>query len=134
MSGSRRRYPALLRLFPRGWRDRYADEVRELLRDSPRPVRDRLDLLRSVPGEQLLAVRSSPRLRRVLVRSLWVIAAALIAVGVLGGFWVTPQLKDGWVEIPGHWWSTLAVLPAVIGVGVAGYAARTQWHTRWRSR
>lgn len=116
----------LLRLFPAGWRDRYDEEVADLLGGSTRPVRDRLDLLRALPGEHVLALSE----RRDLMRWLPALAALFIAVGVVGAAQVIPQLKDGWVEIPGHWWSTLAVLPGVIGLGLAAAAIATRWSRR----
>lgn len=105
----------LLRLFPAQWRDRYGEEVADLLGGSRRPVRDRLDLLRVLPGEHMLALSE----RRDLVRWLPIIAAAAILLGLVGAIQVIPDLQDGWVEIPGHWWSTLAVLPGLIGLGLA---------------
>jgi hypothetical protein len=112
----------LLRLFPVQWRDRYSEEVADLIGGSRRPVRDRLDLLRVLPGEHVLALSE----RRDLVRLLPIVAAACIALGIVGAVRVIPDLQDGWVEIPGHWWSTVAVLPGVIGLGlaVAAVAAR----------
>jgi hypothetical protein len=105
----------LLRLFPAQWRKRYGDEVADLLGGSRRPIRDRLDLLRVLPGEHVLALSE----RRDLVRWLPLLAAACIALGLTGAILVIPDLQDGWVEIPGHWWSTLAVVPALVGVGLA---------------
>ena len=36
----------LLRLYPAAWRDRYLDEVSDLLAERPPSLRDRLDLMR----------------------------------------------------------------------------------------
>ena len=116
----------LLRLFPGRWRDRYGAEIADLLGGSPRPVRDRLDLLRVLPGEHVLALSE----RRNLVRWLPIIAAALIALGLVGAVQVTPDLQDGWVGIPGHWWSTFAVLPGLAGVGLAVVAVAAWWSRR----
>lgn len=59
------------------------------------------------------------------MRSRLALAGVLVVAGIVGGAWATPRLQDGWVEIPGHWWSTLAVLPAVVGVGLAALAFRS---------
>lgn len=101
----------LIRLFPREWRRRYGDEITDLLASSNHPWRDRADVLAAA-----IAARAE---RITAVRNVRLTAAALVVLGVLGGFWATPRLSDGPREIPGHWWSTLAVLPAVIGLGLA---------------
>jgi len=119
----------LLRLFPARWRNRYGDEVADLLGGSRRPIRDRLDLLRVLPGEHVLALSE----RRDLVRWLPILAAACIALGLAGAILVIPDLQDGWVEIPGHWWSTLAVVPALVGVGFAVIAVGSR-RSRRRTR
>jgi hypothetical protein len=116
----------LLRLFPAQWRDRFGEEVADLLGGSRRPIRDRLDLLRVLPGEHLLALSE----RRDLVRWLPILATTCIALGLVGAIKVVPDLQDGWVEVPGHWWSTLAVLPGVIGVGLAVVAIAVWWSRR----
>ena len=64
------------------------------------------------------------------MRSLPALAVVLIVAGILGGAWATPRLQEGWVEIPGHWWSTLAVLPAVVGTGLAALAFRSRRRAR----
>jgi cytochrome b6-f complex iron-sulfur subunit len=43
----------LLRLFPRGWRERYADEFLALIEDRPPGVRDTLDIVRSALDARL---------------------------------------------------------------------------------
>ena len=116
----------LLRLFPAQWRDRYGEEVTDLLGGSRRPVRDRLDLLRVLPGEHVFALSE----RRNLVRWFPILTAALIVLGLVGAVQVIPDLQDGWVEIPGHWWSSLAVLPGLIGVGLAVVAIAARWSRR----
>lgn len=101
----------LLRLFPKEWRQRYGDEVTEMLAMSTRPWRDRADLV---------AVAALVRAERIgSMRILPFVAALLIAAGVAGGIWSSTQLADGFAEIAQHWWSTLAVLPAAVGAAVA---------------
>ena len=113
----------MLRLFPRAWRAAYGSEVTEMLARSERPWRDRADLVRAaaaVRGHQLV----DPLLERTDgMRYQLVAGLGLVVLGVAGGFWVTPQLAHGIVELPQHWWSTLAVLPGVLGLGLAAVAA-----------
>lgn len=44
------------------------------------------------------------------------IAVLLMVVGLVGAFVTSGQLTNGWVEIPMHWWSTLATAPLFVGV------------------
>jgi hypothetical protein len=67
------------------------------------------------------------------VRWLPILAAACIALGLAGAILVIPDLQDGWVEIPDHWWSTLAVVPALVGVGLAVIAVGAR-RSRRRTR
>ena len=121
----------MLRLFPRAWRAAYGSEVTEMLARSERPWRDRADLVRAaaaVRGHQLV----DPLLERTDgMRYQLVAGLGLVVLGVAGGFWVTPQLAHGIVELPQHWWSTLAVLPAVAGIVLLGVAWQ---HGRGRGR
>jgi hypothetical protein len=109
----------VLRLLPAQWRARYGGEVSDALAHSRRPLRDLLDVTR-------LAVELHGR--ELTMRPLWIVAAALVALGLAGAAWATPQLADGVAEIPGHWWSTLAVMPLVVGLALA---AGLVW---WRRR
>jgi len=49
------------------------------------------------------------------VRSSWLLAVALIALGLIGIVWSLPQLEHGLIEVPQHWWSALAAGPLVLG-------------------
>jgi hypothetical protein len=97
----------LLRLYPRSWRDRYGDEVLELLEKSQRPIRDSADV----------AVRAVILRAADLGRHRWA-AVLLVVIGVEGLLWSVPQLQDGLTEVPMHWWSTLAVLPMAVGLAM----------------
>jgi cytochrome b6-f complex iron-sulfur subunit len=48
-----KRHERLLRLFPRGWRERYADEFMALIEERPPGLRDRLDILASALDARL---------------------------------------------------------------------------------
>jgi hypothetical protein len=43
------------------------------------------------------------------------LAAGLVVIGVAGAVWSSSELARGVAEVPEHWWSTMAVAPAVLG-------------------
>jgi len=45
----------------------------------------------------------------------FLVGAILVIAGTVGVAWSAPQLTHGLVEIPGHWWSTLASVPLLVG-------------------
>jgi len=45
----------------------------------------------------------------------FLVGAILVIAGTVGVAWSAPQLTHGLVEIPGHWWSTLASAPLLVG-------------------
>jgi hypothetical protein len=49
-----------------------------------------------------------------------VLAFAIVSVvlGAAGLGWAVSELQDGLTEVPQHWWSTLATLPLLLGVGI----------------
>ena len=49
------------------------------------------------------------------VRLAW-LGLALIVVGTIPALWAVGELSDGLVELPRHWWSTIAALPIAVGV------------------
>jgi len=113
----------LLRLYPRDWRDRYGDEVSDLLARSDRPRRDTIDLVMCALSERLGRLA---RRRKETPMKLRVTAAVLVALGVAGAIWSTPQLMHGWREIPQHWWSAGAtLLPLAAGLVLALVAWRS---------
>jgi hypothetical protein len=111
-------------LFPRDWRERYGEEIDDLLARSRRPIRDRLDLLISAIGAhrreafRLLAER--PR----LLKAARALACLFVLIGIASGLSMQPRLSHGLLEIPGHWWSTIAVLPTILGLGLASVSWR----------
>lgn len=79
---------ALIRLYPRAWRERYGDELAALLEDQPATLLDRLDLIRGavdarlhpqVPGKAAAHEQEIPMDRKLL--------GLLAAIGGLA--WVT---------------------------------------------
>jgi hypothetical protein len=57
--------------------------------------------------------------------------ASLTAVGTVGLVWSVLQLQHGVLEVPMHWWSTLAALPLAAGVLLLGWLVPLGW---WRAR
>lgn len=89
----------IVRCLPLEVRDRYAEEIQDLLHRSRRPLRDRSDLLLAALG-----LRIGARLDVCLVA-----AAACLALGVVAVVHSITQLSGGAVEVLDHWWSTFAV-------------------------
>lgn len=56
------------------------------------------------------------------MRNLRAAGIGLVAVGLAGVAWVIPQLADGIIELPFHWWSSLAALPLVAGTALLAAA------------
>lgn len=42
----------------------------------------------------------------------------LIATGMLPALWAAAELTGGVLDMPRHWWSTLATVPFVVGVAI----------------
>ena len=49
------------------------------------------------------------------VRIAW-LGLALIVAGTIPALWAVGHLSEGLAEVPRHWWSTLAVLPIMLGI------------------
>lgn len=113
------------RLFPKPWRERYGDDIDELLDASERPVRDRLDIALTACGARWTLLRLAVTRHPRLATSARVAALVLIVVGSVGGVWANTGLAQGIIEIPGHWWSTLSIAPALVGAVLA----RLSWPT-----
>lgn len=96
----------LLMLLPRAIRERFGDEVNDAIESSRSPIRDRIDLARW--GVQLRMEKS--------IRLLIVVATVLVVIGAVTTAWATGELEHGIVEIPMHWWSTLATAPLIAGI------------------
>ena len=81
---------ALLRLYPRAWRERYLAEVAALLDERPPSLRDRLDLLRGaadawlhpqVAGHSAPNLESEPIMRPIGIALLTILGGVLWAAG-----------------------------------------------------
>lgn len=92
----------ILRCLPAELRERYAEEITDLLDHSCRPVRDRADLVIASVG-----LRLGARLGALLAGA--VVCVCLAGVGLV---LAVLDLANGPGEILDHWWSTLAVLGA----------------------
>jgi uncharacterized membrane protein YeaQ/YmgE (transglycosylase-associated protein family) len=112
------------RLFPRQWRERYGDDIDDQLRDSARPVRDRLDIAVSAIGARWRNLATVLARQPRLLSAARAAAGVLVLVGIVGGVWAQARLAHGALEIPGHWWSSLAVAPAVVGATIAALSRR----------
>jgi hypothetical protein len=106
----------LLRMYPREWRDRYGDEIEELLASSDHPARDRLDLARGAISMRLdhLLRRAAKSAGRLI--ALAILGLVMAVVGAIATVNAVGHLQGGVIELPGHWWSTLAAAPLCGGV------------------
>lgn len=118
MTGPRRPAGAgLLRLYPRGWRDRYEAEMLALLEQFKLGPRGRLDLVRGAIDARLLEPTRLPAVAALLAGGLWTVAGA--------GIVVQPAPPD-W---PGY---LLELLPLAMVAVAAGAVATTGCWVRRR--
>lgn len=110
----------LVKLMPEQHRDRYGEEMLELLHHSSRPTGDLINVAAFV-----LRWRTEDALREPLI----IVAAILAAVSLFAGGYVVAELADGLTELHKHWWSTLPFLGLLLAVGLA-VAARIQGSVR----
>ena len=96
-------------LLPPGWRRRFGPEIDDLLADTEHPLRDRLDLARLALS--LYGAERSQALGRTTLTA--VAASGLLLTAILSA-WAASNLTHGWLEIPEHWWSSLAMLPLLV--------------------
>ncbi len=96
---------ALVRLYPRAWRERYGDELAALLEDQPATLLDRFDLIRGavdarlhpqVPGHDVAPEQEIPMDRRLL-GAVAALGGAVWLVGVASMF-ILPLRADGYRE------------------------------------
>lgn len=94
---------ALLRLYPRAWRERYGDELAALLEDQPATLHDRIDLIRGavdarlhpqVPGHDVAPEQEIP-MDRKLLGTVAAIGGTIWLAGVASMF-VLPMGSDGY--------------------------------------
>jgi hypothetical protein len=88
-------------IYPAGFARRHADEIASLLKTSPQPIRDHLDVV-----IHALRLRSEHVMNQ-LPRHLADVALA-VTIFLLG--FVLNDLDNGVSELVQHWWSTAAVL------------------------
>ena len=115
----------ILRALPPTLRESHGSEIEEMLANTSRPVLDRADLLVAAVG-----LRVEVRTRTILAAAaLSVVTFALALVAVVGG------LQRGAVEIPSHWWSTLAAAGFALSATAASVIAVAQYRAAsWRRR
>lgn len=97
----------LARLYPRTWRDRYGQEVAELLAASPHPWRD---------GINVAACAAVAWLEVPMIKVIVLLSAVITLV--LFGFAVG-QLAGGVPEIARHWWSSASAGVAACALGAS---------------
>ena len=107
---------ALLRLAPSAWRRRYRDEIAAQLSSSDRLLRDSADIVLTALGLRVDQIQRG----RYMIR----VAIGLLVVGAAWTAWAVPQLADGAIDLPGHWWSApgpALLLCGGLGVVLAGH-------------
>jgi hypothetical protein len=57
------------------------------------------------------------------MKSILLPAALSTLAGIAVIAWADGELARGWQEVPEHWWSSLAALPAVAGLALFGCAS-----------
>jgi hypothetical protein len=114
---------AILRLYPRAWRERYGDEIVALLEEHPASPLDHLDLIRGafdarlhpqVPGADVVPEQETPMARK----QLGLIAAIGGIVWILGvaSIFVLPRGADGYRTV---WLASLGLALAIAFIGIA---------------
>lgn len=93
-------------LLPTSFRDRYGDELMELLGESRHPLRDSVDLI-------FLAIRLN--LENAMTGVFRWTGLGLILVGMFASGYATSDLGDGLAEMHRHWWSTAPVVGVLAG-------------------
>jgi hypothetical protein len=114
---------AILRLYPRAWRERYGDELAALLEDHPASLLDEFDLIRGaldarlhpqVPGTDVAPEQEIPMNQRLLG-----IAAAIGGIAWIVGFatmFVLPRESEGYRN------PSLAVVGVAVAIPLIGIA------------
>lgn len=110
----------LVKLMPEQHRDRYGEEMLELLQHSSRPTGDLINVAAYVLRWHMEAALREP---------LMIVAAIFAAVSLFAGGYVVAELADGLTELHKHWWSTLPLLGPLLA-SVLAVAARTQGSVR----
>lgn len=116
----------ILRLYPRAWRDRYLDEVAELLRERPPGPRDQVDLLLGAldawihpqVSRSASAAKDDPIVRPIGILVLGVVAGSMWVIGGVLQATASYNLTDGLRESRG----TMLVLFATVVSAIAALA------------
>lgn len=98
----------LLRLYPAWFRDRYGDELADLLARSDHRLRDVFNVV--VHAGHL-------RWESRMFRPLRHLTNALVIITVFGFGYIVNDLEHGVTEIPRHWWSSIALVVTVLTIG-----------------
>ena len=94
---------AILRLYPRAWRERYGDELAALLEEHPASLADQLDLIRGaldarlhpqVPGADVAPEQEIPMDRKVL--GILAAIGGLVWLGAVASMFILPMGSDGY--------------------------------------
>ena len=121
---------AILRLYPRAWRERYGDELAALLEEHPASLADHLDLIRGaldarlhpqVPGVDVAPEQEIPVNQKVL-GILAAIGGLVWIVGVLTLF-LLPRDPDGYRDFSLAWFGWAAAA-ALIGIALGEIGTR----------
>ena len=97
----------LLRLYPKRFRDRYGDELVELINRSDHPRRDAVNVV--VHASRL-------RLETLMVRPLRHLLNVLVVVAVFVLGYVVNDLQGGFSEVHHHWWSSFALVVTALAI------------------
>lgn len=92
-------------IYPSEFARRHADEIAVLLKASPQPVRDHLDVV--IHAVRLRSENVMSQLPRYL-------ADVALAVALFMFGFVVNDLESGLGEVARHWWSTAAVLLVIV--------------------
>ncbi len=111
---TRRRVQLAARLLPASFRDRYGDELAELLERSPRRLADTVDVL-------FLAVQV--HMEVLMRRPLHTLAVVAFGASLVLFGYSLNDLGSGLAELPRHWWSSGAAA-AVVASGAATVVTR----------
>ena len=114
---------AIIRLYPRAWRERYGDEIVALIEEHPATVLDQLDLIRGafdarlhpqVPGADVVPEQEIP----VNQRTLGLVAAIGGVAWILGvaSIFVLPRGVDGYRNLS---LANLGLALAIAFIGIA---------------
>ena len=101
----------LLRLYPSRFRDRYGDEIADLLADSDHRARDVINV--AVAALRLRWETDMTRPIRHLAD-----AFVILTVFILG--YAVNDLQHGIGELGRHWWSSMALAITVVALVVRG--------------